>query len=179
MSTGRLVRLLDVNVLVALAWPNHVHHGVATEWFEAQEFGGLDSGAQESGAPLCGRWATTPFTESGFVRVSSNRSAIPTASTPDLAIEVLEAMTKLPGHAFWADDVPLVVGIRANGAGPDGESGRAIDPTTIRTHRDVTDAHLVALALRHGGVLSTLDKEIANRLGHESAAAVEVITVTT
>jgi predicted nucleic acid-binding protein len=26
--------LLDVNVLIALAWPNHVHHDLAQTWFE-------------------------------------------------------------------------------------------------------------------------------------------------
>ncbi len=37
-SEARLQRaqtalLLDVNVLVALAWPNHAHHGAAIAWF--------------------------------------------------------------------------------------------------------------------------------------------------
>jgi len=27
--------LLDINVLLALAWPNHVHHGPALTWFAA------------------------------------------------------------------------------------------------------------------------------------------------
>ncbi len=28
-----MVALLDVNVIVALAWPNHVHHESAHRWF--------------------------------------------------------------------------------------------------------------------------------------------------
>lgn len=28
-----MIRLLDVNVLVALAWPNHVHHEAVQAWF--------------------------------------------------------------------------------------------------------------------------------------------------
>lgn len=28
-----MIRLLDVNVLIALAWPNHVHHDAAGSWF--------------------------------------------------------------------------------------------------------------------------------------------------
>ena len=29
-----MTALLDVNVLIALAWPNHVHHVAARAWFE-------------------------------------------------------------------------------------------------------------------------------------------------
>jgi len=42
-------------VLIALAWPNHVHHERAQAWF---------SSSRDQG------WATCPVTESGFVRVS-------------------------------------------------------------------------------------------------------------
>ncbi|MGH9896422.1 MAG: type II toxin-antitoxin system VapC family toxin, partial [bacterium] len=52
-----MIGLLDFNVLVALAWPNHVHHQAAVKWFLTNQSGG---------------WATSPLTESGFVRVSSN-----------------------------------------------------------------------------------------------------------
>lgn len=31
-----MTMLLDVNVLVALAWPNHVHHVSARRWFAAE-----------------------------------------------------------------------------------------------------------------------------------------------
>jgi predicted nucleic acid-binding protein len=51
--------LLDVNVLVALFDPDHVHHEVAHDWF-------ADNGPRG--------WATCPLTESGFVRVVSNPS---------------------------------------------------------------------------------------------------------
>ena len=76
MTKGHRTALLDVNVLIALAWPNHAHHGAAHRWFD-------DAGRAG--------WATTPFTESGFVRVSSNRAAIPTATSPALALELLTA----------------------------------------------------------------------------------------
>jgi uncharacterized protein len=122
--------LLDVNVLVALAWPNHVHHATARRWF--------DEHAGEG-------WATTPVTESGFVRISSNRGALPTSTTPDLAIALLRSMTTLDGHEFWADDVRLVVG---EAAAADG----------LRGHRQITDVHLLALARRWSGRLATFDR---------------------
>jgi predicted nucleic acid-binding protein len=32
-----VISLLDVNVLVAFAWPNHVHHSAAQHWFDADQ----------------------------------------------------------------------------------------------------------------------------------------------
>lgn len=59
-----MIELADVNVLVSLAWPNHVHHARARAWFP------------EFGTP---GWATSPITAAGFIRVSSNRRVIPDA----------------------------------------------------------------------------------------------------
>jgi predicted nucleic acid-binding protein len=53
----RRTALLDVNVLVALFDPDHVHHEIAHDWF-AEE--GRDG------------WSTCPLTEAGFIRVLSN-----------------------------------------------------------------------------------------------------------
>lgn len=80
-----MTHLLDVNVLVALAFPNHVHHVVAHAWFDVHHSGG---------------WATTPMTETGFVRVSSNQRVIAPAQTPRTALAVLARMCALPGHEF-------------------------------------------------------------------------------
>lgn len=55
---------LDVNLLVALAWPNRVHHAVAHAWFRRNQSNG---------------WATCPVSQAGFVRVSSRRTVIPEA----------------------------------------------------------------------------------------------------
>lgn len=120
--------LLDVNVLVALAWPNHVHHDVARRWF-------LES--SPSG------WATCPPTESGFVRVSSN-PAVPYAVTPADAMSLLARLRYVEGHEFLDDDVSLV-------ASPHVDRGRIV------SHRQVTDAHLLAIARRHRARLATLD----------------------
>lgn len=50
------VALLDVNVLVALFDPGHVHHEPAHEWFAANRSAG---------------WATCPLTGNGLVRILS------------------------------------------------------------------------------------------------------------
>lgn len=124
--------LLDVNLLVSLAWPNHVHHELARGWFR-------NRGAS--------RWATTPVTESGFVRVSSNRAAIRTAVSPPEAMALLARLRGVPGHIFLADDIEDVL------------AGR-IDPARVVTSSLVTDAHLLAVARRHGARLATLDRGI-------------------
>jgi uncharacterized protein len=133
-----LIELLDVNVLVSLAWPNHVHHGASRRWFRMR-----------SGQP----WATTPVTESGFVRVSSNASAIPTAVTPAEALSLLARIRGLEGHRFLVDDVEMVV-------------DEHVERERVVAHRLVTDAHLLAVARRHGARLATLDRGVATMAGH-------------
>ena len=46
--------LLDINVLIVLVDPNHVHHSVVAKWFMEKRFDG---------------WATCPITENGFIRI--------------------------------------------------------------------------------------------------------------
>lgn len=129
-----MTALLDVNVLIALGWPNHVHHAAAQRWFTQFSSNG---------------WATTPITEAGYVRISSNRSVMQVSTTPAIAIAQLAAMTSLAGHTFWPDDVPLIV-------------GSAGDRDAVSNHRRVTDCHLIALAARYGGRLVTFDAALAD-----------------
>lgn len=124
-----MVALLDVNVLIALAWPNHVHHVAARRWFTAH--------------PALG-WATCPVTQSGFVRVSANPRAVDDARTPHDAILLLRRIVALPHHRFWADDTALATSTR-------------IAAERLSGYRQVTDAHLLALALRYSGRLATFD----------------------
>lgn len=137
--------LLDINLLVSLAWPNHVHHRQALAWFRRRR-----------GQP----WATTPFTEAGFVRISSNASVIPSAVTPTEAVALLDRMREVSGHQFLADDVPMIV-------------GKYLNPEQVATYQQITDAHLLALARRHGARLATIDRGIA-ALGGEDLVLVPV-----
>ena len=85
--------LLDTNVLLALAWPNHQHHVPAHGWFAAQAKKG---------------WATCAFTQLGFIRLSSNPAYTANAVSPQEAAALLQQWTRLKGHHFWispaADD---------------------------------------------------------------------------
>ena len=124
--------LLDVNVLVAVAWPNHIHHEAALHWFSDNHRRG---------------WATCPVTESAFVKVSSNARAVPEAKSPAEAIHLLKRLTTLDGHVFWTDDISIA-------------RSELVAAERILGYRQVTDAQLVAVALRHRGRLVTFDRGI-------------------
>ncbi len=141
--------LLDVNTLVALAWPNHVHHSAAHAWFTEHHARG---------------WATCPLTQSGFVRISSNPRATPVAKTPAEALLLLRRIVALPGHAFWPDDVSLA-------------SDENVTPARLLGHRQVTDAHLLCLAICRGGRLATFDRGVRDLVpdGHDSERLVVLL----
>ena len=144
-----MVALLDVNVLVALAWPNHVHHTQAHRWFSAR-------------TPR--DWATCSIVELGFVRVSSNARSVPAAVSPQEAAALLQRITALPDHRFWADDIRFA------------ESPH-VGRSRVIGNQQVTDAHLVGLAIRNGGRLATFDAGVCALVapGISADAAVEVI----
>ena len=86
-------------------------------------------------------WSTCPLTESGFVRVSSNPKVLPAPIGVSTARSVLLALRALPGHRFLVDDVSITDS----------------DVPIIVGHRQVTDAHLLTLARRHGVRLVSFD----------------------
>ena len=120
-------------MLVALAWSTHVHHHRAVGWFSDR-------------APAA--WATAPVTQAGFIRVSSNRKVLPDARSPGEAAAVLRAITDLVGHELWPDDLDLA-------------RAPEVPLERLTGYRQVTDAHLLALAVRHGGRLVTFDAAVA------------------
>lgn len=139
--------LLDVNVLVALAWPNHVHHRLARSWFQKNRSRG---------------WATCSITENSFVRISSNPKVVDEARTPPETVHLLRRLIELESHRFLEDDVSIA-GAEA------GEIER------IRGHRQVMDAHLIRLARRHGCRLATFDRRIVGLLPAGTDPEVHVV----
>jgi hypothetical protein len=125
--------LLDVNVLIALAWPNHTEHERVQEWFAKERAKG---------------WATCLVTQLAFVRVSSN-ATVPQHVSPSVAQRYLSEITALPDHSFWTEPA-------------DGYAHRAFGRTmpNTTTHLSVTDGYLATLAMIHGGRLATLDKQL-------------------
>lgn len=127
-----MTALLDINVLIALAWPNHVHHAAARKWF---------AGRGQSG------WATCLLTEAGFVRVSCNPKAVQHQVTPSAAIDMLERLKREGNHSFWPLD-------RSIADLPGGIIAR------LQGYRQITDAVLVAAVMHRGGELATLDARL-------------------
>lgn len=146
MSVG----LLDVNVLLALAWPSHLHHEAAHRWFANHHTDG---------------WATCPMTQCAFVRISMNPGYSGLVESPVRAAALLERVIELPFHKFWADDLPF--------------SADAIPKAGITGHRQITDAYLLGLAAHHGGKLVTLDRGILSLAppGSDLANSLEVIAL--
>lgn len=141
-----MIALLDVNVLMALAWPNHVHHQASRDWFRPQRALG---------------WATCPTTHHGFMRVSSNSRVTPEARSPQEAALLLRRLTAVEGHIFWPEDSSLL-------------DGKWVPLDRIRTHLQITDAQLLALALSRGGCLATFDRGIS-RLVPENVSPEQVL----
>jgi uncharacterized protein len=71
------VFLLDANVLIALARPEHEFHAKVGRWFLRHSHAG---------------WATSPFTQAAFVRILSHPAFSADALTPESALQVLEQM---------------------------------------------------------------------------------------
>ncbi len=78
--------LLDTNVLLALAWPNHQHHAAAHRWFRAEAAHG---------------WASCAVTQLGFVRLSSNAAYTSAAVPPQQAAALLRNLLAHKKHRFW------------------------------------------------------------------------------
>jgi toxin-antitoxin system PIN domain toxin len=123
--------LLDINVLIALIDPSHVHHRIAREWLEAN----IEHG-----------WASCPLTQNGFVRIIS-QTAYPNSIPLTEAARRLLAATRTPHHQFWPDRISLL----------DPERVRL---DHVHGPRQITDAYLLALAVENGGRLVTFDGRI-------------------
>ena len=128
--------LLDANALIALGWPPHEHHEKMSRWFKSHASGG---------------WATTGFTQAAFVRVIAQ----PAFSGHPLGIadiaELLLRNTAHPKHKYLPLDFGFdqVVGWCTGG---------------LLGHRQITDAWLLATAIRHKVKLLSFDGGIRQLL---------------
>jgi predicted nucleic acid-binding protein len=123
--------LLDVNVLVAWGWSDHLDHERTAAW--------IASARRQKATTLL----TSAIPQLGFVRVSVQRTA--GRVTVREAGKTLAGMLRSLGarHAFLGDDRP------------------ALDfPDWCRHALRTTDAHLFQLAEAHGAKLATLDTGI-------------------
>ena len=132
--------LLDLNVLLALAWPNHQFHQAATARMQASDV----------------PWATCALTQLGFVRLSSNPAAIPTAKSPAEAALMLAAMTGDPLH-FYIESLPSPI-----------DKGGLVAFDRILGYKQITDAYPLGLARRRRATFLTFDARLKGLTGAET-----------
>lgn len=123
--------LLDVNVLLAIAWPNHQFHAAAVAALSSHN-----------------RWATCALTQLGFIRLSSSPAAIATAKRPQEAAGLLASLVSDSLHVYL-DSLPA----------PASEAWKNAF-SNLLGHRQVTDAYLLRLAAFHKAVLVTFDRRL-------------------
>jgi predicted nucleic acid-binding protein len=125
--------LLDVNVPIALLDDAHLCSGRANEWLDAA-------------SPR--RIATCPIVENGVVRIMSAPACSAThRATPEQIVAGLKALAEGLDHEFWPDDASLL-------------DDSLFDFGRLHGHRQITDAHPLALAVRRGGRLASLDAAV-------------------
>lgn len=139
--------LLDVNVLIALIDPAHVHHDQVHDWF-----GRVGRKA----------FATCPITENGLLRIVGHPKYPNSPGPPSTVAGALTAIRGLPGHAFWPDSISLV-------------HSDWVDPALLSSHGRVTDSYLLALARANKGKLATLDQKLAAEVVADGRSALVVI----
>ena len=144
-----MISLLDVNVLLALIWPNNAHHASANAWFAEAESDG---------------WATCAITEAGFVRISCNPAVVQRRVTPNEAIRILRELETDPHHTY----LPLN---RSLTQLPSEIQRRLTGP------RQITDAILLAAAMDSQFQLATFDTGLASLVPEEAGRHLLVIPV--
>ena len=82
--------LLDVNVLLALTWDQHIHHAVAHERFTE-----LDG------------WSTCPITEAGLLRLLLTEQVVGRKVSGREALDQLSAIRAVRGWSFLTDSGSL------------------------------------------------------------------------
>ena len=139
--------LLDVNVLIALFDADHVHHEIAHDWFEEH---------RETG------WATCPLTENGFVRILSRPASGDEHTRAPELVDRLRRFCASGHHEFWPDSISLL-------------DERLFNTALVRGHKHLTDIYLLGVAVKRGGCLVTLDRNI--RLGAVKGARRDSIVI--
>ena len=137
--------LLDINMLLALTDPMHVHHEPAHQWF-------AEAGHQA--------WSTCPLTENGFVRIASHPKYPNRPGDVPAMLSILRQLCESPGHYFWTEDLSIL---------------EILEPDAIITHAQITDVYLLGLAVRNKGKLATLDQRIPVDAVRGGRQAIELI----
>ena len=139
------VYLLDINLLLALMDPMHVHHEPSHQWF-------AENGQQA--------WATCPLTENGFIRIAGHPNYPNRPGDITAVFSILRQLCEAAGHYFWPEDLSIL---------------DILTPDSIITHNQITDIYLLGLAVHNKGKLATLDRRIPAEVLRGGRQALELI----
>ena len=124
--------LLDVNTLIALIDPSHAAFEKAHEWF----------GAHSGGVATCA------IVQNGAARIISQVNyAAKMRQSVSAAIGIVREFCEASDHQFWHQDVALV-------------DESTFDDANLLGPKQITDAYLLAMAVRNSGVFVTFDAGI-------------------
>jgi toxin-antitoxin system PIN domain toxin len=126
--------LFDVNMLLALFDPGHIHHEAARAWWLTHRSEG---------------WASCPLTQNGFARIISKPGYQRPVALPT-AVSMLRAQLSQSDHEFWPDAISIA-------------DDQLFDQSFILGPHQITDVYLLGLAVKHGGRLVTLDRGLPLR----------------
>ena len=133
MPLNPIDALLDVNVLIAAIFADHLMHLPARKFVETVP-----------------RFHTTPMTQGGFLRFATRpwKNARREEQPPRLSMAEAQAklaeFTEATGHSFLPDDEPFTnLGLRS-----------------MQGHRQWTDAYLLHFARRHFLTLVSLERRM-------------------
>ena len=129
------IALLDVNVLIALVDPQHVHHEPSHRWF--QSHGGHG-------------WATCPLTQNALLRILGNPRYPNSPGGPVVVMPLLQELLAHPTHVFWPDALSW-------------DAAGVFETEALLHHGQITDAYLLGLAFHNQGTLVSFDKRLSTR----------------
>jgi toxin-antitoxin system PIN domain toxin len=139
--------LLDVNVLIASIFEDHIHHTRARTFVEALE-----------------HFYTCPTTQGGFLRFATRpwKDAEKIPRPPRLSMSAahskLKELIEAEGHVFLPDDLSFV----------------DLSLRSMQGHLQWTDAYLLKLASRHRLRFASIESRMANLDDPDSPALVVV-----
>ena len=141
------IALLDVNVLIALVDPQHVHHEPSHRWFQAHGGDG---------------WATCPLTQNALLRILGNPRYPNSPGGPAVVMSFLQELLAHPAHVFWPDALSW----QATGV---------FEAEALLHHGQITDTYLLALAVHYQGRLVSFDRRLSLRAVRGGEEALHLI----
>jgi uncharacterized protein len=125
-----MIEMPDINVLLALSDKTHPRNQICRDWFRQ---------ACQAG------WALCPPIANGFLRVAGRPGGSIFSDFEEIT-DFLEGLIQnnMQSYHLWKDDVLLM-------------DSHSFDLSKIQGCRQITDLHLLGIALMNSGTLVTMD----------------------